>query len=227
MSTLALLDPEKTRPARQRMIQSQLIRRGISNARVLAALQEIPREHFVPVESIDSAYLDGPLAIGQGQTISQPYMVAVMSELLQLDGTQTVLEIGAGSGYGAAILSRLAHRVIAVERIPALLQEAQKRWLSLGLHNIEGIAGDGSLGSPEHAPFDGISVTAAAPEIPTTLVHQLRVETGCLVIPVGSRFSQVLQSVSRARDGTTRITEHFACTFVPLLGKYGWQNDPV
>ena len=217
-----MLNPASTRNARQEMVKRQLEPRGIKDARVLQAMGEIPREYFVPPKMAPFVYQDGPLAIGHGQTISQPYMVAVMAEALCLTGQEIVLEVGAGSGYGAAVLSRLARTVIAVERIPALLEDAKQRWASLELTNIVGILGDGSQGVANHAPFDGISVTAAAPATPLALLAQLRPEIGRMTIPIGDRYMQHLCLVRRRTTGETAINRAFACTFVPLLGKEGW-----
>lgn len=204
------------------MVSSQLVPRGISDVRVLKAMETIPRERFVPYAMGPFAYWDGPLAIGHGQTISQPYMVAVMAEALSLTGTECVLEVGAGSGYGAAILSCLARQVIAVERIPELLDLARERWSSLGLDNIIGVSGDGSLGVETHAPYDGISVTAAAPRVPPTLLAQLRPETGRMTIPIGERGMQQLCLVRRPEVDGMSIVPQFSCMFVPLIGQEGW-----
>ncbi|MBF0182452.1 MAG: protein-L-isoaspartate(D-aspartate) O-methyltransferase [Magnetococcales bacterium] len=222
-----MFDPEQTRAARQDMVAGQLVPRGIRDPRVLRAMAAIPRERFVPDALAADAYRDGPLPLGCGQTISQPYMVAVMAEELQLTGTETVLEVGAGSGYGAAILSCLARRVIAVERIPELLDQAIGRWNALGLDNITGILGDGTLGAPEYAPFDGISVTAAAPGVPRSLFEQLRVATGRMTIPVGERFLQHLCLVRRKADGAMAMETRFGCVFVPLVGREGWAEPPA
>lgn len=217
-----MLDPPETREARSRMVRGQLAPRGIGDSRVLAAMGEIPREVFAGSGNRSRAYDDGPLPIGEGQTISQPFMVASMSELLELTGMETVLEIGAGSGYGAAILSRLAKRVVAVERLPGLLETARARWAALGLENIEGVAGDGTLGWREGGPYHAISVTAAAPRVPPSLVDQLIPERGRMVIPVGDRFLQTLQVVRLGRDGQIRTEKQYGCAFVPLLGEEGW-----
>ena len=217
-----LHDAPASLPLRQGMVREQLLPRGIRDPRVLAAMAEVPRELFAPGFQPEQAYRDGPLPIGAGQTISQPYMVAVMAELLELDGSETVLEVGAGSGYGAAILSRLARRVVAVERIAALLEQARERWRSLGLDNIEGVLGDGTLGWKPAAPYDGISVTAASPRIPPTLLDQLRDVTGRMVIPVGNRLQQMLAVVRRGADGHVQVDDRFACVFVPLIGQEGW-----
>ncbi|MBF0185147.1 MAG: protein-L-isoaspartate(D-aspartate) O-methyltransferase [Magnetococcales bacterium] len=217
-----MLDPAESRPWRQQMIERQLLARGVSNRAVLQAMQEIPRELFAVNLPLELVYRDGPLPIGQGQTISQPFMVAVMAALLALPAEGKVLEIGAGSGYGAAVLSRLARQVVAVERLPELLLQAEKRWQQLGLHTIHPVLADGSIGCPEQAPFDGIVVTAAAPAIPPSLLQQLRPDSGRLVVPVGGRAEQILQVVSRDAAGRITVSDQFACRFVPLLGREGW-----
>lgn len=216
------LDPPETRELRQQMVRTQLQPRHVHDARVLGAMSQIPREFFVPAEFRNAAYDDRPLPIGQGQTISQPYMVAVMAQLLQLGGNETVLEIGAGSGYGAAVLALMAKKVVAVEHIGALLEKAQARWQTLGLHNVEGVLNDGTLGWPAGGPYDGISVTAAAPEIPPSLLGQLRRKRGRLVIPVGSKAFQMLVVAHTDDQGIAVLQEQFPCVFVPLLGKEGW-----
>ncbi|MEO5377379.1 MAG: protein-L-isoaspartate(D-aspartate) O-methyltransferase [Magnetococcus sp. DMHC-6] len=215
-----LWDPPETRLERQRMVQEQLRGRGIGDARVLEVMERLPRERFVLEIYQELAYRDGALPIGQEQTISQPYMVAVMAELLALKGEERVLEVGAGSGYGAAVLAQLAGEVVAVERIDALLKAAVERWDALGLENIRGVLGDGSVGY--EGLYDAISVTAAAPEIPPSLVAQLRPVTGRMVIPVGTRGMQNLLLVRKGEEGEILIHTLFACTFVPLLGKEGW-----
>lgn len=217
-----MLDPPETRLLRQRMIREQLVSRGISDPAVLHAMQMIPREYFVPELPVETVYHDGSLPIGQGQTISQPYMVAVMATLLGLHDRATVLEVGAGSGYGAAVLAMLANKVVAIERLPSLLEQAVTRWRDLGLDHIVGVVGDGTLGCAPHAPYDGISVTAAAPELPPTLLAQLCPNTGRMVIPVGSRFMQMLQVAQYTDHQRVIMTEEFPCVFVPLLGKEGW-----
>ena len=217
-----MLDPPETRLLRQRMIREQLVARGIDDLAVLYAMQQIPRECFVPDLPVETVYRDGPLPIGQGQTISQPYMVAVMASLLQLHDQAIVLEVGAGSGYGAAVLALLAKQVVAIERLPTLLALAQNRWHTLGLDHIVGVVGDGTLGWPDGAPYDGISVTAAAPGIPPTLLAQLRPNQGRMVIPVGTRHLQMLQVIQRTDHNQAAITEPFPCVFVPLLGAEGW-----
>ncbi|MBF0422697.1 MAG: protein-L-isoaspartate(D-aspartate) O-methyltransferase [Magnetococcales bacterium] len=216
------IDPESTRWQRQEMIRHQLQARAITDPEVLHAMTIIPRELFVPREYAEQAYADGPIPIGEGQTISQPYMVAVMAQLLGTDHSRTLLEIGTGSGYGAAILSRLAKRVISLERIPSLLDQARQRWRHLGLDNIDGLLGDGTLGCPEQAPFDGICVTAAAPRIPIPLLQQLKPISGRLVVPVGPRFAQILQCIQLDNEGNSVVTSLFDCVFVPLIGHHGW-----
>jgi len=203
------------------MVEVQLRRRGIRDRRVLAAMSEIPREEFVPPESRVMAYADSPLPVGYGQTISQPYMTALMAELLQLDGTETVLEVGAGCGYAAAVLSCLAARVVSVELIPALAQQARENLRRTGCtSNITVVEGDGSAGYPELAPYRAISVAAAPREIPTALLEQLD-DRGRLVIPVGEGDDQELRCV--VQQGV-RIESRVVtlCRFVPLRSAGGW-----
>jgi protein-L-isoaspartate(D-aspartate) O-methyltransferase len=202
---------------RCKMVDVQLRRRGIRDPRVLAAMATIPREEFVPSEARVVAYADGPAHIGYGQTISQPYMTGLMAELLRLNGTETVLEIGAGCGYAAAVLGKLAAHVIAVELIPALAQLACENLRRTGLDaNITVVDGDGRFGYPELAPYRAISVAAAAPEIPTALLDQLD-DPGCLVIPVGAEDDQELRSIWK-RDGRLEYKVATPCRFVPLRG---------
>jgi protein-L-isoaspartate(D-aspartate) O-methyltransferase len=206
--------------AREAMVERQLVARGISDRRVLRAMREVPRHLFVGDSVRREAYEDSPLTIGEGQTISQPYMVAIMTELLGLKGYERVLEIGTGSGYQASILSRVCHWVYTVERIRSLSDRAKLVTEEIGYTNITFVVGDGTLGFPEEAPYDGIIVTAGAPVIPHSLVEQLAMG-GMLVIPVGDRFSQTLKRVIRTGSGT--ITEnHTGCRFVDLIGKHGW-----
>ena len=205
---------------REHMVESQLGRRGIKDKRVLDAMRQVPRHLFVPQDTRGLAYSDGPLPIGQGQTISQPYIVALMTELLELTGQEKVLELGTGSGYQAAILSRLVGQVYSVERHAALAGQAEQVLAQLGYDNVEISVGDGTLGWPEHSPYEAIIVTAAAPDVPHPLTDQLA-DGGRLVAPVGSRWSQVLAKVKR--QGETLVREHLtAVAFVPLVGKYGW-----
>lgn len=200
---------------RQRMVEEQLRRRGIADSRVLAAMGEVPREAFVPESHKRSAYYDGALPLAHGQTISQPLMVAMSVEALRLTGEETVLEVGAGSGYQAAVLAKLAKKVYAVEIIPELVTYAERVLESLGIDNVEVICADGRNGWPAGAPYDGIVVAAAAEEVPEALVDQLR-EGGRLVIPVGGRWGQALQA-SVKRQGKLETEELCRCVFVPLV----------
>jgi protein-L-isoaspartate(D-aspartate) O-methyltransferase len=207
---------------RRRMVETQLRRRGIRDERVLAAMLQIPREEFVSPESRISAYNDEPLPIGFGQTISQPYMTALMAQELRLQGSETVLELGAGCGYAAAVLGMLARRVITMEIIPGLAAVAESNLARTGWgFRVRVVAGDGSWGFAGEAPYDAISVAAGAPEIPPALVEQLR-DPGILVIPVGDFKDQELR-VLRKRSG--RIEQNVAtlCRFVPLRGGGGWR----
>ena len=206
--------------ARARMIADDLIPRGIRDARVLEAMGRVLREAFVPPADHARAYADQALPIGEGQTISQPYMVASMTEALALAGGERVLEIGTGSGYQTAILAELAHEVISVERRPELASRARARLAALGYHNVQIVIGDGSLGHPGAAPYDAILVTAGAPRLPESLKAQLS-EGGRLVIPVGSREHQELRVVRREQEGFVESTRD-ACVFVPLVGSEGW-----
>jgi protein-L-isoaspartate(D-aspartate) O-methyltransferase len=204
------------------MLETQLRRRKIRDERVLQAMLEIPREEFVPVEYRVVAYKDDPVPIGWGQTISQPYMTALMAELLELRGTETVLEVGTGCGYAAAVLGTLAQRVISVEIIPGLAQRARENLRRTGRdHNVEVVLGDGSWGYPEGAPYDGISVAAGAPDIPLALLEQLG-DPGCLVIPVGERHDQELRVITKVQ-GRTDYRVATMCRFVPLRGGEGWR----
>jgi len=205
------------------MVEEQLRRRGISDPRVLEAMAKVPRHLFVPQDYQSSAYEDRPLPIGEGQTISQPYMVAIMTQSLELNGREKVLEIGTGSGYQAAILAELARTVYTVERISSLTQNAQRVLGDLGYENIFFRTGDGSRGWPEEAPFGGIIVTAGAPDIPRTFKAQLA-EGGTLVIPTGPRYTQTLFKLTR--EGEKFIEEDITgCVFVPLVGDYGWKES--
>jgi protein-L-isoaspartate(D-aspartate) O-methyltransferase len=204
------------------MVCQQIAARGIRAERVLDAMRSVPRHLFVPLESRHSAYMDGPLSIGQGQTISQPYIVALMTEALELRGHERVLEIGTGSGYQAAILSQLASHVYTVERIPELASRAQDLFRQLGYDNISMHVGDGTLGWLEHAPYEAIIVTAAAPEIPRPLTDQLA-EGGRLVAPIGGSWSQSLVRVRKQR-GHLRRQELTSVAFVPLIGQHGWPD---
>lgn len=196
-----------------------LIGREALDPRVMQAIAEVPRDRFVPDNLRKAAFDNGPLPIGHGQTISQPYIVALMTDLLRLGAGHRILEIGTGSGYQAAILSRLCERVYTVERVGELGEAAARRLQSLGYHNIETRIGDGYAGWPEHAPYDGIIVTAAAPFIPPALVEQLA-PGGRLVIPVGEMYGhQELLLVQKDADGTLHQKDILGVAFVPLVGK--------
>ncbi len=202
------------------MVEQQLRRRGLTDERVLRAMQSVPRERFIPERMRDSAYADGALPIGEGQTISQPYMVARTCELAQVKPADRVLEVGAGSGYQAAILGQLAELVIGIEIVPELAERARALVKSLGYDNVEILTGDGTLGHIERAPYDVIVVAAGAPSVPPALLAQLA-DGGRLVIPVGSDLLQVLTVLRRTPDGIERQA-HDGCVFVPLRGDGGW-----
>lgn len=206
---------------RQEMVDRQLRKRAIRDERVLAAMLSVPRHQFVPAELAAEAYADRPLPIGQGQTISQPFMVAAMAEALRLSPGARVLEIGAGSGYQAAVLSLLAREVHAVETHEDLALSCRERLARLGYGNVRVHVGDGTLGWAPEAPFEAILVTAAAPDIPPPLVAQLA-EGGRLVLPVGSQDEQRLFRLEKHGDATSS-RPLFHCRFVPLVGKYGWE----
>jgi protein-L-isoaspartate(D-aspartate) O-methyltransferase len=209
--------------ARSRMVESQLRRRGISNEEVLAVMASVPRELFVPADMVIHAYEDRALAIGQGQTISQPWMVAYMTQALAIKPHEKILEIGTGSGYQAAVISRLAAHVLTIERIPSFTARVRQLYKSLGYSNISLFTGDGSLGLPEHAPYDAIIVTAASPVIPDPLIEQLRLG-GRLTLPLKSEGDEVLILVRKGEKGLdlTRLVE---CRFVPLIGVYGYNEE--
>ena len=211
---------ERLARLRERMVAKQIEARGISEPRVLAAMRTVPRHAFVADGDQARAYDDRPLSIGAGQTISQPYVVALMSELLALEGDERVLEIGTGSGYQTALLAALAAEVHSVERVAELARVARIRLDRLGIANVQIHVGDGSQGWPEAAPYGGIIVTAAAPRTPKPLQTQLA-EGGRLVIPVGRRGGQILQ-VWQRRGGKLRREDISAVAFVPLIGKHGW-----
>ncbi len=188
--------------------------------RVLGAMGKVPRHLFVPPASRSRAYEDRPLPIGCGQTISQPYMVAIMTEFLRLRPTDRVLEVGTGSGYQAAILSALALRVFSIERHGILAKAARATFVDLGLENVDVLCGDGTMGCQSEAPFDGIIVTAGAPEVPVPLLEQLA-PGGHLVCPVGTRERQTIVQITRSDEGPVE-REGTACMFVPLVGERGW-----
>ena len=204
------------------MVDTQLRRRGITDERVLSAMLAIPREEFVPHEVRILSYRDEPVSIGFGQTISQPYMTALMAQCLELAGTESVLDVGCGSGYGAALLGALSGRVVSIELIEGLASLARRNLQRTGWNpNVAVVAGDGSVGYREGAPYDAITVGAAAPDVPAALIEQLR-DPGRMVIPVGSRRDQSLTIVTK-RGGAieSRVATH--CRFVPLLGNEGWR----
>jgi protein-L-isoaspartate(D-aspartate) O-methyltransferase len=202
------------------MVEDQLKSRRIRDERLLFAMGEIPRHRFVPPDLAPRAYEDGPLPIGEGQTISQPYIVAEMTEALHLSGKEKVLEIGTGSGYQTAILGRLSEFVVTVERLESLSRTARTKLASLGIENVLFRVGDGTLGAPEDAPFDRVIVTAAAPHVPEPLFAQMR-EGGIMLIPIGGRWEQDLVSV-RKEHGEARMEYLGGCRFVPLLGEHGF-----
>lgn len=216
------MEPYPRAEERERMVEYQIRSRGIGNPRVLAAMREIPRHLFIPPPYDKAAYEDSPLPIGNGQTISQPYIVAVMTELLDPQPEDTILEIGAGSGYQAAVLSRMVWRVTSIERIAAVASLARENIARLKLKNVEIIVGDGTLGYPANAPYDGIIITAATPDVPRPLIGQLA-EGGILVAPVGGRDSQELVTLTRKGAGIER-SFHGGVRFVPLIGEHGWAD---
>jgi protein-L-isoaspartate(D-aspartate) O-methyltransferase len=204
------------------MVERQLRQRGIGDTRVLEAMGRVPRELFVPESELDLAYEDGALPIGFGQTISQPYIVATICSLLELQGDEQVLDVGTGSGYQAAVLAELARAVTTIERVPELYERARAALVRAGYGGVEVRFGDGSLGVPERAPFDGIAVAAAAPTVPEALYEQLA-EGGRLVLPRGSRWGQDLVQVVRTGSGPAQRVS-IPCRFVPLLGAGGFER---
>lgn len=208
--------------ARDRMVESQLVSRGIRDHRVLEAMRKVPRHLFVDEALKEQAYSDHPLPIGDKQTISQPYIVALMSEVLQLKGHERVLEIGTGSGYQAAVLAELAERVFSIERFPGLAFRANQILQKLGYRNVIIRVGDGTVGWPDDSPFDGIVVTAGTPKIPQPLIDQLAMG-GRLVVPVGDRISQELVLVERVSEGIQK-SNLGGVRFVDLVGKWGWEG---
>jgi len=207
---------------RQRMVREQLLPRGIVEEKVLSVFRKVPRHEFVPESEAGSAYGDYPLPIGEGQTISQPYMVAAMTELLDLKKSDKVLEIGTGSGYQAAVLAELAGEVYSVERVQPLADRARENLKKLGCANVKIKVGDGTLGWGENAPYDAIVVTAGSPEVPKALIEQLS-EGGRLAIPVGGRYSQMLTKVQKLKS-KIKATDVCGCVFVPLIGRQGWDK---
>ena len=207
---------------RRNMVESQLRARGIRDERVLTAMVHVPRHEFVSEEYRDQVYEDHPIPIGEGQTLSQPYILAIMLQALALDPTNIVLEIGTGSGYQTALLSELTRKVYSMERHASLASAAESTLARLGYTNVKVLLGDGSHGLPEFAPFDAIVVSAAAPQIPPPLFEQLR-EGGRMVIPVGPAHAQELQLV-RKQAGQSVITNLEGCRFVPLIGSEGYRS---
>lgn len=205
------------------MVRKHLRDRGLKDPRLLAAFSQVPREEFVPADLRDWSYADRPLGIGSGQTISQPYIVALTADMLKLTGREKVLEVGTGSGYAAAILSLMAAQVYSVERLPELAQTASERLQRLGFRNVTVLCEDGTLGYPEGAPYDAIAVAAGGPRVPEALRAQLS-SGGRLVIPVGGEDEQALVRVTRQDDDTFREESVCKVRFVPLLGEQGWDD---
>ena len=202
------------------MVVEQLAARGIEDRRVLEAMAKVPREMFTDADDRKRAYDDVPVQIGWGQTISQPYMVALICQVAAVRADDRVLDVGAGSGYQAAVLAELADEVHTIERIPQLAERAREKLDAAGYGRVQVHVGDGSLGDPEHAPFDAVTVAAAAPEPPPTLYDQL-VPGGRLVVPIGDRRGQRLEVVTRSPEGPA-LTHSVACRFVPLVGREGY-----
>ena len=208
---------------REQMVVNQVERRGVKDSRVLKAMREVPRQIFVPLESRDFAYADNPIQIGLGQTISQPYIVGLMTELLRVGSGDKVLEVGTGSGYQAAVLGELAAEVHTVERYSELALSAEARLSGLGYTNIHVHTGDGSQGYPPAAPYDRIIVTAASPSVPPALKEQLA-DGGRLVIPVGNRYSSQVLEIHDRRGEAFSVLKHISVVFVPLIGEEGWEE---
>jgi protein-L-isoaspartate(D-aspartate) O-methyltransferase len=207
---------------RQRMVEEQIIFRGVKDERVLAAMRKVPRHEFLPEAMRGNAYVDQALPIGEGQTMSQPYMVALMTEILGLAGTERVLEIGTGSGYQAAVLAEMSGKVYTVERIKPLAERARAVLDRLGYRSVALKVYDGTYGWKEMSPFDAIMVTAGAPHVPEALVEQLK-EGGRMVIPVGDRYGQQLMKVVKTSGGVVS-EQSVPCVFVPLIGNHGWKE---
>jgi protein-L-isoaspartate(D-aspartate) O-methyltransferase len=214
--------PSRIVRERRRMVEEHLVARGVADPRVLDAMRRVPRHLFVDEALRERAYGDHPLPIGEGQTISQPFIVGRMTELLRLTGTEKVLEIGTGCGYQAAVLAELAARVCTVERLPRLAARARQTLETLGYSNGWVRTANGTFGWPDEAPFDRILVAAGGPAVPPPLFEQLG-EGGRMVMPVGSADSQKLSVIEKVR-GTMRVTEDSGCVFVKLIGKYAWQS---
>lgn len=207
---------------RKMMVEEQLIPQGIKDTRVLGAFRNVERHRFVPENSRSNAYVNRPLSIGESQTISQPYIVALMTELLELKGEEKILEVGTGSGYQTAILALLCRQVYSIERFENLGKKAQATLDELGFNNIRIKIDDGTLGWPENGPFDRVIITAACPDFPAPLIEQLN-ENGLIVAPIGEQFSQVLTVAQKTKRGL-KAKEICGCVFVPLIGKFAFQN---
>ena len=214
-----MMDLEKER---NRMVDDQIVARGVKDPRVLAVMRKVPRHVFIPEAMRSMAYGDNALPLGESQTISQPYIVALMTELLELKGTERVLEIGTGSGYQAAILAELCEKVYTVERIKALADKARSTLDSLGYHTVAIKVYDGTYGWKEMAPYDAVMVTAGAPNVPDPLVEQLK-EGGRMVIPIGERYGQRLITVVKTAEGAF-TQKSIPCMFVPLIGNHAWKE---
>jgi len=208
---------------RQRMIETQLLPRGIKDPRVIAAMRKVPRHLFLDEALWPEAYEDHPVPIGEKQTISQPFIVAIMTEALKLSGTEKILEIGTGSGYQAAVLAELAEQVYSIERLPSIAKRARRILDELRYANIVITIGDGTLGWKEYSPYDGIIVTAASPYPPKTLLEQLKVG-GRLIIPIGDEFTQDLTLYIRDSDKDYSKESYGGCRFVKLIGEQGWRE---
>ncbi|MDH3809934.1 MAG: protein-L-isoaspartate(D-aspartate) O-methyltransferase [Desulfuromonadales bacterium] len=206
------------------MVEEQVIARGVTDPRVIDAMLKVPRHKFVEEALAGKAYQDAPLPIGEKQTISQPYMVAVMSEALMLDGSERVLEVGTGSGYQAAVLALLADRVYSLERIPSLARRARKVLDDNGFSKVNIRLADGTVGWQGMGPFDGIIVTAGAPKVPQEYQDQLSLG-GRLIIPVGDRESQILMRITRVGEAEYKEEKMLGCRFVPLIGNQGWKQE--
>jgi len=205
------------------MVEDQIVSRGIKDENVIQAMKNVPRHLFVNSTMRNRAYIDSALPLSSGQTISQPYIVAYMTEALQLKGDERVLEIGTGSGYQAAVLAEIVQKVFTIERYPELAVKARKLLENMGYNNIIVSSGDGTLGWPKFAPYDRIIVTAGAPEVPIILLDQLT-EDGVMITPVGEKHRQEMQIIRKEGESYT-VTKSIGCLFVPLVGIYGWVND--
>jgi protein-L-isoaspartate(D-aspartate) O-methyltransferase len=211
-------------PRAERMVDRQLAGRGIASPRVLAVMRRVPRDLFLPPGATADAYADAPVSIGSGQTMSQPYMVALMLEALSLRGPEKVLEIGTGSGYQTALLALLAREVFTVERLAPLAERSAATLERLGLRNVRTLCGDGSMGWPEHAPYDAVVVSAAAPQVPASLAAQLE-DNGVLVVPVGPDRSVQILHVVRRVGARLEVERGIPCRFVPLVGVEGFASS--